>query len=84
MPTALVIVRGCVQYVAPSSALSCSGVYTVVVCGALYLVLQGVRTWHHAAPFAFVTTALAIVKACGLLPYAFDRYAESSPAAYSA
>ena len=49
----------------------------------LYLVLQGVRSWHHAAPFAFVTTALAIVKACGLLPYAYDRYAESSPAAYA-
>ena len=49
----------------------------------MYLVLQGVRSWHHAAPFAFVTTALAIVKACGLLPYAYDRYAESSPAAYA-
>ena len=55
----------------------------MVICGALYLVLQGVRSWHHAAPLAFVTTALAIVKALGLLPYAFDRYSESSRAAYA-
>jgi len=78
MPTALVIIAGCVQYIAPSSALSCDGVYTVIICGVLYLVLQVVRSFSHAAILAFLTTLLAIIKACALLPYSFVHYSENS------
>ena len=81
MPTALVIVATSLEYVAPSSVTSCNGVYTVVVCGVMYLVLQYVRHWGHASFLAFFTTVMVAVKACGLLPYAFARYSESSHAA---
>ena len=76
LPVAMETIALSFQYLS-GYTFNCIGYWNIITFGILLILLQFVTKWHQASWIAYITTALAAIKAFGLLPFSFTYFEDA-------